>query len=614
MASAASDPGRPTRSLDILLAALCVGLGVGLVEGTLYHIPSVHYFLTRQNIRLGPDRLWLPAAANLVWFGLAAVPLVLLHRRWPSRVTAARAIGVIAGLAALSLTMLFTRMHDLAHTLIAVGVGVQASRMLEGRGEGALRGLRRALLPALGLAALAVVGSIQVPRFRAARTLAANPAPPAGRPNVLLIILDTVRGFNLSLHGYHRATTPRLDQRAREGATFDRAMTTSPWTLPSHASVFTGRYPYALSTDFKMPLDGTHRTLAEEFTAQGYRTAGFVGNLPYTSRALGLGRGFLHYEDIPVTLPQLMLHSTLGRWLKANLVTPIRKGTGRLDLFDRRMAPAITDRFLAWSGAAAERPFFVFLNYYDAHHPYLPPVPYNRRFVPDSEPNYVPWDVESRREPFTPAMVAAAQNAYDGAISFLDQELGRMFDTLDARGMLDNTIVIVTSDHGEHFGEHGLMAHGNSVYRPLLQVPLFIRYPERVPGGIRIAEPVTLLDLGATAFDLARLVPAAPWPGGSIRATWDDGYQGPVPSPVYAELRSGKRWRASMLGDGYQLYRDDTGTRALFDQASDPNGEANLLAGDAVTTALTTIAAKLTERMDSLVPLDSRTISPPRTE
>lgn len=600
---------RSRTTADLLCDALCVGLAVGLLEGTLYHVPQIHYFLTRQNIRLGPDRLWLPAAANLVWFGIAAVPLALLHRSWPSRVTAARAIGVLAGLAALSLTMLFTRMHDVAHTLIAVGVGVQTSRLLEGRGEQALRGLRRTLVPLLALGVIAAVGSTLVPRFREARTLAATPAPPAGRPNVLLIILDTVRGFNLSLHGYHRATTPRLDQRAAEGATFDRAMTPSPWTLPSHGSVFTGQYPYALSTDFKRPLDGTHRTLAEEFTAQGYRTAGFVGNLPYGSRALGLGRGFLHYEDIPVTLPQMMLHSTLGRWLKANIVSPIRKRTGRHDLFDRRKGTAITRRFLAWSGAAADRPFFVFLNYYDAHHPYLPPAPFDRQFTPDSEPTYVPWDVEGRREPFTPAMVTAAQNAYDGAIRFLDQELGRLFDTLAARGMLDNTIVIVTSDHGEHFGEHGLMAHGNSVYRPLLQVPLFIRFPERVPGGIRIAEPVTLRDLGATVFDLARLVPSSPWPGGSLRAAWDDNYQGRPSSPVYAELRSGKRWRASLLSDGYQLYRDDQGIRALFDQARDPNGEVNLLAGGSATSALTTIADRLTERMDSLVPPDSRTLA-----
>ena len=189
-----------------------------------------------------------------------------------------------------------------------------------------------------------------------------------------------------------------------------------------------------------------------------------------------------------------------------------------------------------------------------------------------------------------------------------------MFDTLAARGTLDNTIVIVTSDHGEHFGEHGLMAHGNSVYRPLLQVPLFIRYPERVPGGIRIAEPVTLRDLGATVFDLARLVPSFPWPGGSLRAAWDGGYQGSPPSPVYAELRSGTRWRASLLSDGYQLYRDDQGARALFDQARDPNGEANLLAGDSATSALITIAARLTERMDSLVPPGSRTIATGRAD
>ncbi|MEO8636964.1 MAG: sulfatase [Gemmatimonadales bacterium] len=595
------------RRTDILIAALWMGLVAGLLEGVLYHVPSIVTFLLRQGLRLGPDRLWLAAAANLIWFGLAAILIMLLQLRWPGIVTGARVLGALGGLAALSLVMIYTRMHGAAFVLIAIGVGTQTTRYLVGRDEAFLRFMRRTMVPLVGLFAVCAAGALLLPRIRASRTLAATPTPPPGRPNVLLIILDTVRGFNLSLHGYARATTPHLEERAGESVVFDQAMATASWTLPSHGSMFTGQYTFALSADVRVPLDNTYQTLAEVFTAQGYRTGGFVANTPYCSRPFGLGRGFLHYEDFPLTAQQVLRHSTLGRWVMAQLLSRLRERQGNHDLFDRRKAPAITDGFLAWSGSDTARPYFAFLNYYDAHHPYLPPAPYDRRFAPDSQRVFVPWDVDDAKIKYTPAMLAEARNAYDGAIGYLDEEMGRLFDSLATRGALDNTIVILTADHGEHLGEHGLTSHGNSVYRPVLQVPLLIRYPARAPGGRRISAPVTLRDIGATALDLADIVPSQPWPGASLRATWDSSYSGPPPSPVYAELRNGQKWRQTIMADGYQFYRDKRGRRALFEMRSDRDGEINLLEGDSAGRGLGAVVARLEHQLDSLVPAELRT-------
>lgn len=591
---------------DILIAALWMGLVAGLLEGALYHVPPIVSFLLRQGLRLGPDRLWLATATNLVWFGLAALPVILLHHRWPGVVTVPRALGAASGLAALSLVMIYTRMHGAGQALLAIGIGAQTARFLVGRDEAFVRFMRRTLVPLVALFALCTAGAILLPRFRETRAMAAAPALPPGRPNVLLIILDTVRGFNLSLHGYARETTPHIEERAGESVVFDQAMATASWTLPSHSSMFTGQYTFALTADVRVPLDNTYRTLAEVFTAEGYRTGGFVANTPYCSRPFGLGRGFLHYEDFPLTAQQALRHSTLGRWVMAQVLTRFRERQGNHDLFDRRKAPAITDGFLAWSGSDTARPYFAFLNYYDAHHPYLPPAPYDRRFAPASQRVFVPWDVDDSKIKYTPAMLEEARNAYDGAIGYLDQEMGRLFDSLAARGALDNTIVILAADHGEHFGEHGLTSHGNSVYRPVLQVPLLIRYPARVPGGRRISAPVTLRDIGATALDLAGIVPSQPWPGASLRATWDSSYAGPPPSPVYAELRNGQKWRQTIMEDGYQFYRDKRGRRALFEMRSDRDGEINLLEGDSAGRGFGAVVARLEQQLDSLVPAELR--------
>jgi len=333
-------------------------------------------------------------------------------------------------------------------------------------------------------------------------------AAPADAPNVLLIILDTVRGANLSLYGYPRPTTPALERWGAAGVTFDRALATAPWTLPSHGTLFTGRLGSELGGDWLRPVRIGQASLAQLFYRRGYATAGFVGNLVYASYESGLTPGFIRYEDYPISWHQVLLHSPLVQTGLARALGQSRglrdawRALRRLDLQIKRRpaseykaAGGITDAFLAWQRETAGRPFFAFLNYFDAHDPHRAPADLLARF----------------------AGTGTAEDRYDAAIAYLDRELDRLFAELARRGVLDRTIVVVTSDHGEQFGEHGLRGHANSLYLPVLEVPLMLRYPARVPAGRRVTQAVSLRDLPATILDLAGAGGVAPLlPGTSL--------------------------------------------------------------------------------------------------
>ena len=184
-------------------------------------------------------------------------------------------------------------------------------------------------------------------------------------PNVLLIVMDTVRAQNLSLYGYARQTTPRLEQFAKTGARFDRAIATAPWTLPSHASMFTGRVAREMSADFRAPLDDMYPTLAETLGAQGYLTAGFVANTYYCNAENGLSRGFDHYEDYQLSLSEFAISASLSRAILNR--DAVRRLINYHDVIGRKTAPDINRAFLSWLERQSERPFFAFLNYLEAH-------------------------------------------------------------------------------------------------------------------------------------------------------------------------------------------------------------------------------------------------------
>ena len=281
---------------------------------------------------------------------------------------------------------------------------------------------------------------------------------------MLLITLDTVRAESLTLYGHERLTTPTLIELASSATVFERAIANSSWTLPTHASLFNGRHPHENSAGFLTPLDDRDPLLTELLRARGYATAGFVANYQYCDRRTGLDRGMIHYDGIPVWPHLRDWRSSAARSLSLLLGLPwpgAKTASQLVDQLnvhfpDKKRADEISREFLEWQAAQGSRPFFCFLNYYDAHHPYhIAPEAFYKKFRAA--------DGSQRRV-----------DKYEACIAYLDTELGRLFDELAQRGILDQTIIIVTSDHGEHFGEHDLWEHGNSLYSQLLHVPLLI--------------------------------------------------------------------------------------------------------------------------------------------
>jgi arylsulfatase A-like enzyme len=429
--------------------------------------------------------------------------------------------------------------------------------------------------------------------------------PGAAGPNIVLIVWDTVRARSLSLYGYERRTTPRLEAFADGAAVFDRAFSTSPWTLPTHASMFTGRWHHELSVDWEDPLDTAYPTLAEFLAGRGYATAGFVANTYFGSVEHGLNRGFVHYEDYRRSPGQALVSSALGSELACGVRNEpgckLRDLVGYHELFGRKTAAHVSRAFLRWlDRRPAGRPFFAFLNYMDAHAPYLPPEPFATRFGKGERGN--PMHIERADWKWTPAQAKAEQDAYDGAIAYLDDQLGRLLGELDERGLLDNTIIVLTSDHGEEFLEHGVMSHSNSLYMDALHVPLVIRAGGHMPAGRRNAA-VSLRDLPYTLMDLMGIT-EHPFPGTSLarhRTTGDA--PAATEEPLYARV-SGRSFRPShypvskgdmisVIADPHHYIIRGDGEEELYDIRTDPLELHELAGAPELANVLSQLRARL---------------------
>lgn len=548
--------GRP---LDVAAPLVLLGLGTGLIEGGSL---AVQQHFLHQLTFASPDSLWLAPAAYALLFGAVAVPVAAAAWLAPGVVSLRLVLSIGLSLMAFSLLSFWfgLKLSRIAVLLLSLGLGVQLGRVL----TPVMERLGRRLVPvaAILLAVVGAVGAISVVRGNALRSAPGRPAAPGdpARPNVLLIILDTVRAASLGWYGYDRPTSPRLAAFAAGGVTFDSAYATAPWTLPSHGTMFTGRYHQDLTTDWLVPLDRTPRTLAEGFGAGGYATAGFVANLMYTGRESGLARGFQYYQDFKLSRRQLLLSATLY-----GTALDWWQGTRRARRDnDRKDGPRVTAEFLHWLDRERPGRFFVFLNYFDAHMP-LP------RVRPGS-----PWDSDR-----------PMADRYDAAIARTDEYLGAVLDSLARRGLLDSTVVIITSDHGTHIGEHGLTEHGNSLYHPLLHVPLVMRGPG-IPAGVRVPRAVSLRDLAETVRQVAGLAGEAPFPGTSLAQFWSGKERG-TPSPLLAQVTRGINTPPeepatlgtmnTIVAGGHHYILGGRGKEELFDLATDRD-ELHNLAGD----------------------------------
>ena len=382
--------------------------------------------------------------------------------------------------------------------------------------------------------------------FRAALDGSARacPAPSlgAGARNVLVIVVDTLRADHLSTYGYSRPTSRNLTSIANQGVLFENAISTSSWTLPVHASMLTGLYPHDHhAIQDRSRLGSGYRTLGQALEARGYRTAAFSANTIFFSRQRGFGRGFIHFEDDFQNLSSTFRQSFYGGRIANHLC--------RLGLISdspgRKTAEEINQHALRWIDSD-RRPFFVFLNYYDVHDPYRPPDPY---------PQYYgkPWNFKlsewfrfkdsfcnsNNMDDFTPEERAAALDIYDGAINYVDEKIADLMHELNKRALFKNTLVIITSDHGEGFYEHSTMNHATSLYRELIHVPLILSGTGERPPGKKVSEPVSLVALPATVLDLLGEHAQRQFPGPSLTQLWTNGSPSAVAPPIseLAQLR-----------------------------------------------------------------------------
>jgi arylsulfatase A-like enzyme len=602
----AGDPEASVASEDrtggvtaIFVMAIWFGLLTGLTEAG--HLAKKHVMNEWIPVRfaVSEDFVWMAPLAYAGLFLVVALVLFPVRARWPRLFSVPRLAMLFASIGTLAvLRAPGNRLSLYASVALAVGFGVVFFRIVQDRSDAFCSVLKRTIGYIGAVIALLTVGIHGVEWATHRRALADLPPAAESSPNVLFIILDTVRAQNLGLYGYSRPTTPELERLAETGVVFDRALVPSSWTLPTHASGFTGRLPHELSADWKVALDDTYPTLAEVLQARGYETGGFVGNFYYCSEQFGIDRGFLHYEDQPIS-PGMILQSA---WLPREVARTVRRWFGNRQDLARKTAADLNSDFLAWLGGRGDAPFFAFLNYYDAHDPYLPPEPFNLRFS-ERQPRY--WLEGDTSDEYTPEEIGELVDAYDASIAYLDHQLGVLFGELEQAGTLENTLVIITSDHGEEFGEHDYMFHGHTLYMPLLHVPLLVSFPGRIAEGVRIDQPVSIKDLPATVIDLLGFEDDAGVAGRTLAGLLGgSGMSDPMPILSAVNQRRNPprgEWMWSILDGTHHYIRNVDGREELYDLASDPWERTDLsqsVDGAALVEALRT---RLTEQAPDAV-------------
>ena len=366
----------------------------------------------------------------------------------------------------------------------------------------------------------------------------AEPAPrvsaaPPGAPNILLVSIDSLRPDHLGCYGYGKPTSPFIDSLAAEGLLFENALSTTSWTLPAHAALFTGlRDSVHGLVDNGRSLNAEHSTLAEVLSAGGYRTAGFYGG-PYLHPVFGVGQGFETYVNC-------MSQSELGEEVRQEAMLPDSRS--HTDVTGPRTRQAVA----RWAAATVEdaRPYFLFVHLWDVHYDYTAPEEYVRMF----DEGYV-GEVDGRLMS-NPAIHGEMSERdlehllalYDAEIRFTDDVLRGLLQDLGALGMLENTLVVLTSDHGEEFFEHRQKGHNKSLYDEVLRVPLILHWPGEIPAGARTQLQVQLIDLMPTLIATTKVAAL-----GSV--------QGRDLSPLFAGASLPEREAlAELLIDG-QSYR-----------------------------------------------------------
>jgi arylsulfatase A-like enzyme len=394
---------------------------------------------------------------------------------------------------------------------------------------------------------------------------------PSAPPNIVLISIDSLRPDHLGAYGYERDTSPTIDRLAREGARFENVLSTTSWTLPAHAALFTGLYDSTHGlVDNGQKLDDGHVTLAEVLKARGYETAGFFGG-PYLHPVFGLSQGFDVYQSCMTTTDDDARERRVRREAR------LRRGRSHKDITGPRTQAEIA----RWAEArTATSPYFLFVHLWDVHYDFVPPSPFDEIFDtgykggvtgrlmtdPNIRPNMGRRGLEH------------VISLYDGEIRWTDHVLDEILADLASRGMLENTLVVITSDHGEEFFEHRSKGHAKSLFDEVLKVPLIFWWPDALEAGLVVSQQVRLVDLfptlagfaGATGLvsqgrDIAPLLRGEPM----------------EPAPSLAELYLDGRSQHALRTDTSKSYRFEAdGPAYLYSLDRDPEEKNWIAPGD----------------------------------
>lgn len=565
----------------------CVPAVVG--AGMVFSLAAVVILLAWRN------RDGAAIAVGLVGAPLTALVCALIGRSvsacTPWRASAAM-VGVGALIVAVACGATASGISESAAILSFVVMACAAATLLV---RTARVGLRRVSMTVMSVAL--VVGVLSIARSSGpaasfAGSFSANDSHP---PNVVLIVLDTTRRDHIGAYGKEPSPTPRLDALARQGVVYDRAFSAAPWTIPSHASLFTGLFPisHGCSNEHHLWLDDEFTTLAETLADRGYQTVSMNSN-PYIDHC-NLLQGFADTISLTGPYDKLAAHAiaqTAGvpeRWV------------------DKGCAEAV-DALEGWFTGRRDpsKPFFMFLNLFEAHREYV--LPRSGRDVLDGGPmdglrgamfgmrfDPIPYEIGGIEDEMRSGFVKAL---YEAEIRYQDRRLGEWLDVLARRADFENTLIIVTADHGENLGDHGRWEHIHQINDDLIHVPLIVRYPRGEAGGTRLSGLCQLGDIMPTVLETVGASPAPHVPGHSLHPKRFSPREAAFAevAPYYLhfqKIRTQLGFEAS-IGRFNRLRRvvrtkemkyiwASDGTHELFDIRRDPGETRNLIESDAAT-------------------------------
>jgi arylsulfatase A-like enzyme len=596
------------------------GIIAGFGEGFgLLLFQRINWRQWARAMHVSKEILWISPLVDLCFFlvvGIIVAVVTRIFRRIPANRVL---VSLLCFLTAYDWLMLTGHFYRRAALLFALGVAVAFGRWFGKHEPRVVIGWRKSAPWLAGAFVFAIIGIEGGKQINESRALSHLPAATPGSPNVLVIVVDTLRADHLSSYGYSRPITPMIDNLARSGALFENAIAPSSWSLPSHASLVTGRsvHEHGMGNVEPMPWQGWDKsalnalpTLGEALQKQGYRTGAFSANRIYFTSNVGLGRGFIHFEEYFDGVGDSFIRTQFGREFarlymnrssKSKITRAFRyfglgswldkdsEGSGDYGgIYGiRKRADEVNRETLRWIERTGEHPFFAFLNYLDVHFGYGGPVGYPKPA----------WDH------------GTTIDEYDAGIKYTDDYVGQLLHELDSLGVLKNTIVIITSDHGEALGDHGLSFHGAALYSDLVRVPLAISWPGHVPPGVRVAQPVSNADIANTVLSLIG-AKQNQFSGPSLTAFWEPSPPKDEPNPI-SELpqtdaivaadraMQGKiplatdGWMTSILSPQWQLIHHQKYGEQIYDWKTDPAESNNLINTPAGRAAASALAAEL---------------------